>query len=40
MTQVFDASAVLAAVFDESGGHRVTELWADGENLVTTWILR
>ena len=36
MTRVFDASAVLAALFDEPGGDRVTELWADGENLLST----
>ena len=36
MTRVFDASAVLAAIFDEPGGDRVTELWADGENLLST----
>ena len=34
MTRVFDASAVLAAIFDEPGGDRVTELWAEGENLL------
>ena len=36
MTRVFDASAVLAAIFDEPGGGRVTELWSDGENLLCT----
>ena len=36
MTRVFDASAVLAAIFDEPGGDRVTELWVDGENLLST----
>lgn len=36
MTQVFDASAVLAAIFDEPGGDRVTELWEEGENLLST----
>ena len=35
MTRVFDASAVLAAIFDEPGGDRVTELWVDGENLLS-----
>ena len=36
MTRIFDASAVLAAIFDEPGGGRVTELWSDGENLLCT----
>ncbi len=36
MTQVFDASAVLAAIFDEPGGDRVIELWGDGDNLIST----
>lgn len=36
MTRVFDSSAVLAAIFDEPGGDRVSELWADGENLLCT----
>lgn len=36
MTRVFDSSAVLAAIFDEPGGDRVAELWADGENLWST----
>ena len=36
MTRVFDASAVLAAIFDEPGGERVTGLWADGENIIST----
>ena len=34
MMRVFDASAVLAALFMEPGVERVTELWADGENLI------
>ena len=36
MTRVFDASAVLAALFEEPGADRVVELWADGENLLST----
>ena len=36
MTRVFDASAVLAALFEEPGTDRVVELWADGENLLST----
>lgn len=36
MTQVFDASAVLAALFEEPGTERVVALWADGENLLST----
>lgn len=36
MTRVFDSSAVLAAIFDEPGGDRVTDLWAEGENLLST----
>ncbi len=36
MTRVFDSSAVLAAIFDEPGGDRVAELWANGENLLST----
>lgn len=36
MTRVFDASAVLAALFEEPGTERVVELWADGENLMST----
>ena len=34
MMRVFDASAVLTALFMEPGVERVTELWADGENLI------
>ncbi len=34
--RVFDASAVLAAIFEEPGSDRVTDLWADGENLLCT----
>lgn len=36
MTRVFDASAVLAALFDEPGGDRVIALWAEGENMLST----
>lgn len=32
MTRVFDSSAVLAAIFNEPGGDRVTALWSEGEN--------
>ena len=35
MTQVFDASAVLAAIFEEPGADRVVELWTEGENLLS-----
>ena len=35
MTQVFDASAVLAAIFDEPGANRVVALWSEGENLLS-----
>ena len=35
MTQVFDASAVLAAIFEEPGADRVVALWAEGENLLS-----
>ena len=34
MTQVFDASAVLAAIFEEPGADRVEALWAQGDNLL------
>jgi len=34
MTQVFDASAVLAAIFEEPGADRVEALWAEGDNLL------
>ena len=33
MTRVFDASAVLAALFNEPGADRVVELWTGAENL-------
>ncbi|GEM_PF-6142298 len=36
MTRVFDASAILAAPFEEPGTDRVVELWAEGENLLLT----
>ena len=35
MTQVFDASAVLAAIFEEPGANRVVALWSAGENLLS-----
>jgi len=35
MTQVFDASAVLAAIFEEPGAERVEALWAAGDNLLS-----
>lgn len=35
MTRVFDASAVLAAIFEEAGGNRVVALWSAGENLLS-----
>jgi len=34
MTQVFDASAVLTAIFEESGADRIEALWAEGDNLL------
>lgn len=34
MTRVFDASAVLAAIFEEPGADRVVALWAEGESLL------
>jgi len=34
MTQVFDASAVLAAIFEEPGADRIEALWAEGDNLL------
>ena len=36
MTRVFDASAVLAAIFEEPGGDRVIGLWAEGDNMMST----
>lgn len=35
MTWVFDSSAVLAALFQESGGDKVVAMWVDGENLIS-----
>jgi ribonuclease VapC len=32
--RVFDASAVLAAIFEEPGVAKVTELWAEGDNWI------
>lgn len=34
MSQVFDSSAILAAVFAEPGGQAAAALWAQGDNLV------
>ena len=36
MTRVFDAAAVLAALFEQPGTDRVVELWAECENLLPT----
>ena len=35
MIQVFDSSAVLAAIFQEPGVDSVVAAWADGENLIS-----
>lgn len=35
MTRVFDASAVLAAIFQEPGSEQVAQLWQDGDNLIS-----
>ena len=35
MKRVFDSSAVLAALFQETGGESVVAIWADGENLIS-----
>ena len=35
MTRVFDASAVLAAIFEEAGASQVVALWSAGENLLS-----
>ena len=35
MTRVFDASAVLAAIFQEPGSEQVAVLWQDGDNLIS-----
>jgi ribonuclease VapC len=35
-TRVFDASAVLAAIFLEPGADTVTALWAEGDNLLSS----
>ncbi len=35
MTRVFDASAVLAAIFEEPGADQVVALWSEGENLLS-----
>lgn len=34
MTQMFDASAVLAVIFEEPGADQVEALWAEGDNLL------
>lgn len=35
MKRVFDSSAVLAALFQETGGENVVAMWAEGENLIS-----
>jgi ribonuclease VapC len=35
MKRVFDASAVLAAIFMEQGGEVVASLWLEGENYIS-----
>ena len=36
MVRVFDASAVLAALFDEAGADRVIELWSGSDSLLSS----
>jgi ribonuclease VapC len=35
MKRIFDASAILAAIFLEPGAEQTAQLWADGENYVS-----
>ena len=36
MVRVFDASAVLAALFDEAGADRAIELWSGSDSLLSS----